>query len=260
MATALKKKPAPNRAVATKQTTAVVGKADMPDYLRKSKGRGNEAVGMADVVIPRLEVVQALSPCLKKNDPAFIAGSEVGDLFNSVTRENYGQTVELIPVIFKKQWLVWTDRRKGGGFKGAFDTPTQAAARIKEEPNPADHEAMETAQQLCLIRKEDGATEEIVVSMSRTKLKVSRQWNSLIRLTTGDADRFTGVYSMFSVDDSNANGDEYKNFGVQFVGYPTEDQYKAAAALYEAIESGKRELKADPSQEGIETADTGGEY
>lgn len=240
------------REVATRKTTAVVD-SKVPAYLQKGGGgRGNEAVSLQDVVIPRLEVVQALSPCLKKSDPAFIAGIEAGELFNSVTRENYGQTVDLIPVVFKKQYLVWRDRDAGGGFRGAFDTAAEAAARIKEEAKPAEFEAVETAQQLCLIVKQDGTTEEIVVSMAKTKLKVSRQWNSLIRLTSGSQDRFSRVYQIFGVEDSSDKGDFF-NLGVQLRSddpFPTEPQFLAAEKLYEAIVSGQRQMKVDDSQEG----------
>jgi hypothetical protein len=153
-----------SKAVAKTTSKAVAA----PAYIKPGRGRGNEAVGLADMVIPRIEVVQALSPCLKKNDPAFIAGAEVGDLFNSVTRELYGESVEVIPVMFKKEYLVWKDRKKGGGFRGAFGTVTEANSRIQEEPDPQDHEAMETAQNICLRVTVDGSTEECVISMSRT--------------------------------------------------------------------------------------------
>lgn len=49
----------PSREVTKPQSTAVA----VPDYIKTGTGRGNEAVEMADVVIPRIEVVQALSPC-----------------------------------------------------------------------------------------------------------------------------------------------------------------------------------------------------
>ena len=82
MATAAKKtapapaRPAPStsKAGAAPRNTAVATQDDVPDFIKKGKGRGNEAVEMADVFIPRIELVQALSPCLRRNGPAYIEG------------------------------------------------------------------------------------------------------------------------------------------------------------------------------------------
>ena len=228
---------------------AVAVKNDnLPAYIKQSdKGRGSENVDMQDVAIPRIELVQMLSPCLKKNDPGYIEGAQAGMLYNSVTRELYGEKVIVIPVYFKKQYLVWKDRKAGGGFGGAYDTVLDANERIKQEP-PGDQEkwtAQDTAQQLVLVVKSDGSTEEAIVSMSRTKLKVSKNWNSLIRLNGND--RFSRQYVLFAVDETNNNGDEYKNFGVANGGFPAELHYRKAEALYVAVASGERKVVMDVS-------------
>lgn len=221
---------------------------DIPDYIKQGRGRGNEEVGTSDVVIPRIELVQALSPCLKRNDPAFIEGAEPGMLFNSVSRELYGERVVVVPVFFRKQYLVWKDRKQGGGFRGAYDNPQDAALRIKEEPE-ADRkffEATETAQQLVLIVKGDGTTEEAVISMARTKMKVSKQWNSMIRMAGGD--RFSRQYDVFGVEDSSDKGD-FHNYAVSLseTPYPSREVYEKAESLYEAITSGSRNMTVDTS-------------
>lgn len=220
--------------------------ANLPAHIKQStKGRGSENVEMADVVIPRIEVVQALSPCLKKNDAAYIEGAEQGMLFNSVTRELYGSHVQVVPVFFKKQYLVWKDRKQGGGFGGAYDDVVQAAERIKQEKTEEQKfwAPAETAQQLVIVVKADGTTEEAVVSMSRTKLKISRQWNSLIRLNGND--RFSRTYTLFATDEQNSAGEDYKNFAVANSGFPDEETYKKAETLYAAIASGERRVVVD---------------
>lgn len=242
------------QAVATKN-------ANLPAYIKQSEtGRGSENVEMGDLVVPRIEVVQALSPCLKKNDAAYIEGAEVGMLFNSVTRELYGFKVLVIPVHFKKQWLVWKGRKQGGGFGGAYDTVQEANERIKQE-KPEDQQfwaPQDTAQQLVLVVKGDGTTEEALVSMSRTKLKVSKNWNSLIRLNLND--RFSRTYVLFSVDEMNNAGEDYKNFAVANGGFPDELHYRKAEALYEAVASGERKVVMDTSDAGDSSAGGGTEY
>lgn len=252
----------PSQAVQKAQTREVATAADntVPDYIKRGSGRGSEDVEMSDVVIPRIELVQALSPCLDKKKPEFIEGAEQGMMFNSVTRELYGEEVLVVPVLFKKEWLVWKDRNQGGGFRGAHPSMTEAQARIEQEP--ADQRkfftANETAQQLVKVLHEDGRIEDAVVSMSRTKLKVSKQWNSLIRINGND--RFSRTYRLFGADDSNDKG-EYKNFGVMNAGFPPEDVYKEAEALYNAISSGARKAVFDHDEGGEEDTSGGsGEY
>ena len=74
-----------------------------PAHIKTEGNRGSENVGTDDLVIPRLEIVQALSPAVKKGDPGYIKGAELGDLTNSVTRKNYGESVLVIPVHYTKQ-------------------------------------------------------------------------------------------------------------------------------------------------------------
>lgn len=226
--------------VQVRKSTAV---AAVPAYINQGIGRGSEDVGIEDIVIPRIELVQALSPCLKPSDAQYIEGAKVGMLFNSVTRELYGTSVNVVPVLFRKEFLCWRNRKKGGGFAGAYPTLDEANARIKEEQNPEEWEANEHAQQIVLVLKDGGRTEECVVSMSRTKLKVSKQWNSLIRINGGD--RFSRVYTLFGVEATNANNESYYNYGVANAGFPDEPTYKKSIALYNSIKSGDRSVVLD---------------
>lgn len=243
------------QAVATqgpKTMTVDPRNANVPDYIKQGAARGNENVAVEDIVIPRIEIVQALSPALKPNDPDYIEGAKQGDLYNSVTRELYGSNVTVIPVFFKKQYLNWRDRKKGGGFGGAYDTIAEAIERIKKEENAEEWEPTETAQQLCLVLRSDGGIDEAVVSMNRTKLKVSRQWNSLIRLNGND--RFSRTYSLFTVDEKNGQGQDYKNFAVVSGGFPSEHAYRKAEALYAALSTGARKMNVDISDQGDESS------
>ena len=124
-----------NKAVAQKRSQDVIS-GDVPDYIKQGQTRGSENVTTEDLVIPRLEIAQALSPCIDKTDSAFIEGCEPGMLFNSVTRELYGESVIFVPVLFKPEYLLWRDRKKGGGFGGSYDTKAEALAEIEDLDDP----------------------------------------------------------------------------------------------------------------------------
>lgn len=239
--------PARSTAVAERQTTAVAAKADVPEYLRQSVGRGSENVEMQDMVIPRIELVQALSKCLEEGSGEYIEGAKAGMFYNSVTRELYGHSVTVCPVFFKKQYLAWRDRKTTtGGFGGAFDSAQECHERIAQEEDADSWEAVDTAQQIVLVVNTDTwETSEAVLSCARTKMKISRQWNSLIRVN--GFDRFSRLYELFSTDEQNAKGDRYKNIAIRYVDFAPMEVYKAAEALYNSIASGAITVKIDDS-------------
>ncbi len=139
-----------------KEVLAPPGVTNIPVYLKDMQGsRGSEEVGSNDLIIPRLELCQALSPCLKKNDPAYIDGIEEGMLYNNVTREIYGvkESVVICPVMFKKEYLLWRDRKDTGGFYGAYSSFEEAEEKRATLERPEKVEAVDTHQQLCLLVK-----------------------------------------------------------------------------------------------------------
>lgn len=259
MTTASKKKatevaaPAANNAlvVLTDNNTA----AALPDYIKQGGGRGNEGVSTSDLVIPRLEIVQALSPCRKRTDPAYIEGAEEGMLYNNVTRKLYTGPVLVVPVLFKKEYQLWLDRQKSGntqGFRGAFATDLEARQRRDELPQAEKEicELIEAHVHFCLlVDPNDGSVEEICLSMSRSKMKVSRRWNSLIRMFGGD--RFSHVYKVLTVEESGQKGDFY-NIALAAAGYPSKELYERAEALYDAIQRGERSVSREFEDDAID--------
>jgi len=228
----------------------------MPDFLKNKQSiRGTENITAEDLIIPRLELVQDLSPCRKKQDPNYIDGIEEGMLYNNVTRQNYGLEALVLPVYYKKEFLLWKTRDSGGGFRGAFESKTEAE---KFKSSLEDHQHIEiadTAQHFCLlIHPTSNKVEEVVVSMSRSKLKVSRKWNSLIRMNSGDS--FSRVYKISTVSEKNAKNQDYYNFCISPAGYPTAEVYDRAEKLYEAISSGlgkvDRKFDEEPEISGSE--------
>lgn len=219
--------------------------AQVPDYI-KNESRGSENVGMDDIVIPRLEIVQSLSPARDKHDAQYIPGAEEGMLFNSVTRQLYGDSVIFVPVLFRKEYLLWRDRKKGGGFGGSYDSVAEADLARNEREDPSNWDIVDTAQHFGLIINDaSGSTEEIVLSMARTKLKVSRRLNSLVRLNGGD--RFARAYVLSGVREENAEGQSYYNFDVKNFGFPTLRVYSKAEHLWRTVTEGDRTIEADMS-------------
>lgn len=233
----------------------ILDNSTVPDHLKdrvSGDGRGSENVGTDDLVIPRLTILQALSPELEEGKPEFIKGAKQGDLINTVSRQNYGKSVYVVNVHYSKLWLVWRDRKRGGGFYGAFPDPEQANARAKEEGGKAEGiEAQDTPTHLCLLpNRSTGAIDEIMIPMPRTKAKVSRQWNSQMRMAGGD--RFARVWQLSSVKEENNRGESYFNYVVAASGFPAKKLYDQAEKLFHQIAQNERRVVMDVTGMGVD--------
>lgn len=238
--------------------------AERPSWMGEGT-RGSEEVGIQDLTIPRLQMVQSLSPQRKKNEAEYIEGAEEGMLFNSVTNDLYPEFVLFIPVYFRMEWVVWKHRDTGGGFVGAFPTQEEAVAAVAAHPNAGQEtekgepvlEVLDTAQHFGLLLDPNSPADnpratEIVISMSRSQLKPSRQFNSQIRIAGGD--RWERYYRLSAVQIDGPRGD-YFNWKVEQLGFVSEQVYAQAEALYESVISGQRDVERGPTKSAQEDED-----
>lgn len=230
--------------VAKKDQTAVA-LDQRPDFLKNSN-RGSEEVTTGDITLPRISIVQDLSPQIKKSKPEYIEGAEVGHMFNTITNELFKSEIMVVPIYLQKQYIIWKDRKKGGGFFGAYDSESEAVNELPNlEGNANDYDVVDTDVHYVLLLDGD-SIQEAVVSMSKSQKKVSRQWNTMIKMAGGD--RFSRVYALSTTDDANKNGDEYQNYSIKPVGYVTEDVYRQAEEVYEAIRAGTRKVQHEEAK------------
>jgi hypothetical protein len=202
---------------------------EAPEWINPESARGSENVGVKDLVLPRLEIVQALSPIKDENPDA-----EEGLLFNTVTQEILGDAAFIVPITYRMEYLIWKDQDFGGGFFGAYESEEAAKGRFAEEVSrgeiPEQLEIVDTPVHYCLRVRPDMTTENIVISMSKSKAKVSRKWNALIQLCGGD--RFARAYKVTTFKDKNKQNKTFYNYIVQPAGFPPKVIFDKAEELY----------------------------
>lgn len=227
---------------------------ERPDWMG-DESRGSEEVTIKDVTIPRLQLVQDLSPQRKKNQAEYIEGCEEGMMFNSVTNELYQSSVLFVPVYFRLEWLVWKHRDTGGGLQGVFATQEEAVAFVGQHPLAGQTtdkgepvlDVQDTAQHFGLLLDPNSLAAnpratEIVLSMSKSQLKPSKQFNSQIRIAGGD--RWERYYRLSPVEIDGPKG-TYFNWKVEQLGFVAETVFAQAEALYESVVSGQRDVERD---------------
>lgn len=212
---------------------------ERPDWIDENSARGSEDVTVNDIILPRIDILQALSPQIKRTNPNYIEGAEQGQIFNTISGEIYGSELLFVPVVFKREFIVWQDRDLGGGFRGSFPTAEAAEAERRNLENPDSHEVVETHVHFVLVLHGDGRLEEAVLSMAKSKRKVSRKLNSLVQMFPGD--RFARVYKLSAVEVDGQKG-EFWNFDVSPVGWAPKKVWEKGQATYEAINNGQRDV------------------
>ena len=217
-----------------------------------TSGGGLEEVTSDDIQIPFLRVLQALSPQIKKSDPAYIKGAEQGGIFNTVTKKFWSgdDGVLVIPVHFQKKLLEFVPRSEGGGFVGELD-PKNLPKVVKEDNGmemlESGNELVRTAQHYVKIVHDDGTLENAIVDMKKTQLKKSRQWMSIMMMQKHNGKTlpsFSQVYRLKTVEESNDKGNWY-TWSVQHEKMVDSiESYNDAKSFHASINSG--ELTALP--------------
>ena len=169
--------------VAEAKSTAV---ANIMDDLFENAGQGMESIGVEDMQIPFLRLLQPLSPQLLKTDSKFIKGASAGDLFNTVTGQFWeaDEGLTVLVCAYTTKFLEFQLREAGGNFMGEF-LPSHPDIRNTErvganEMLPSGNELVRAAQFLVLGVGKDGVTTQMICDMKKTQMKVAKQWNTKI--------------------------------------------------------------------------------
>lgn len=225
--------------------------AEVPEYLRRQEGvppAGLENLERQDMTLPRLGIAQALSPQLSESDPKYIDGLRPGNFFNTITRENYGKTVQLVPLLFYKTRILFGPIDEGGGLRcqapdnligigepggTCIKCPFSqfGSARNGEGKGTACNQFFNYA---ALIVNDGSVSPEglLVFSLKSSALKVAKDWNALIRIR--NLDIFAGVYELTSVERKNDIGRWYEPV-INPAGNVTRETYEAAKVAYAAV-------------------------
>lgn len=227
-----------NNAVAVVEPKMTSVGTALPDYMNKSAGRGNEDVNASHLTIPRVKLLQKMSDEVDRHHANYVKDAKDGDFLNSLTRENYGDSIYVLPIKFKEEFAVWRKRDAGGGLIGTFKSEADARAAVTANEKPQDLDIVQGHSHFLLIKNAQTGelSKPVIMDFSSSKLRVSRNWNSQIDIKGGD--RFTGLWKLTSVAATAKNKAQFMTLEVSYIGYATEEDYRAAEAYYEQFSRG----------------------
>jgi hypothetical protein len=142
-----------------------------------------EQMVMSTMAVPFVRILQQLSPQVKKDKPEYLPNAEVGFYFNTVTKEILGNTVQVIVLAYKRMYIEWIPRAKGGGLVD-YHTPEHAESIAVDKTfgkwkTKDGNELKENYVYICLLAGREKES-VFVLSLSSSMIKVAKEWNRLM--------------------------------------------------------------------------------
>lgn len=147
--------------------------AALGDYSAEAD-EGFEEATSAAYTIPRIYLLQPLSPAVQKGDPTtYVDGAEAGMFLNTVGKEVHRSLI-ICPVLFRQTWVEWRPER--GGFVAEHPSPNPQWTRdggrgpmITAEGNIVN----DTRNFFCLYTDGDNPAEPkpVVISLTSTQIR-----------------------------------------------------------------------------------------
>lgn len=220
---------------------------------------GAQNIEQEDLALPFLKVLGQLSPEINKKNGRYVEGAEPGMILNSVTKKLYDgdKGINVIPCSYERKYLEWKPRELGGGLVRIYsiDDPivrTTKRDQFNRDVLPNGNYLENTASHFVVITGEDAGTG--LISMTRTQLKVSRTWNSMmmsIKLKYQGKNglftppTFSHIYNLKSVQMTNDKGTWF-GWDINKIGPVTDNNvYSLAKDFAEKIGKGEVEVKHD---------------
>jgi len=138
-----------------------------------------------DLSVPRVKLLQALSPELIKADPSFIKAARAGDILLADGTHLEGDTgFTFIPCAYKREGLVFQAKPNRGFVANLGNDYDRVLATCTNGENgekitPEGNELVETATYFGFALN-DGVPQPCVISMNKSQWKPAKKMNTLI--------------------------------------------------------------------------------
>jgi hypothetical protein len=253
---------------------------DLPAHL----GQYNKAkignVDSTDRIIPRIKLIQAISPELQDFPDA-----KAGQFWHTVAQENLGPSLKAIPIIIRKSFVLWAPRNDDRGIlaraadgvhwdlvdveftvkpKGSPNNITYKTAKTVAESGldqfgssiPGDANsppaASLTYNMMWYLPDYPELSPSIIIN-TRSSVKPMQQL--LSKIDSKPVAHFVQVYDIGSTQQKGAEG-PYFNFTYTGAGFANAEDAKICEAMYEQFSKGGW-VASDESEEELDTKPAG---
>lgn len=174
----------------TKTKDLVVKEEDVKDLAIFAVAEGEEEhLSQEELELPFLRVAQKGSPQVDEDKPEYIDGLKPGSYFNTVSGENYGDTLKVQVHGYFHSYVIWKGEKGNGEFSG---TMTPEEFREFESKNKLERDGGDMVHIVDGEEFRYSDTRNFIVSLpeypedgimiyplSSTGIKAARKWNTL---------------------------------------------------------------------------------
>lgn len=180
----------PHAVIPSSARVPMVDERDAEDSMDadNEQAQGAEEADKDAYAIPFLRILQSLSPQCLSLKPEYIKGAKPGMLFQTVSKELFEPgACRGIPAYYSRQFIEWTPREEGGGIVAVYDAQKgkELAATGERDGGsltlPNGNVLADIRQHYIILIKPDGSTESVLMALSGSGIKVSRNWMSVMR-------------------------------------------------------------------------------
>ena len=229
-----------------------------PSMFEADANEGLGQLGQDDLAIPFLRILSDTSPQVKKRDPEYVEGAEVGMIYNTLTKEVFDgeKGVQVIPCSYQRQYIEWEDRGKGTGApKNIYPSDSNILSQTTRDEQRKDrltngNYIEDTANHFVLVQNSQNIWEQSLVAMKSTQRKKSKKWNSLmlgLKLKGANGlftpPSYSHIYLLKTIAESNDLG-QWFGWDISRVG-PVEDAsvYEQAKGFSMSVAKGEVKVK-----------------
>lgn len=221
-----------------KKTDLAKTDSDVPSWLAPiPEGEivpGQENVRARDILIPRLVLLQALSPDVVEGN------NDAGEILNSISEEiviEKDVKKEFIPIYHYLEWIHWNDRDQGGGIHDRSLDPDGQLAQmsnkmVKHTTNDGKEifTVTEYHNFVCIFI-EDEKPELIVISCAKSNIKHAKKFLGLIRMR-GRFPMYAGKYCVQATIETNQQNQKYYVYKFINAGWAPKDKINELEKMY----------------------------
>lgn len=217
-----------NKEITKKENTEVGPVANKP--------RGFDNEDAKDLLLPRIELLQGLSPAVQEGK------GKAGDLVNQISKSPLPTNI-FLPIAMHRKYIKWIPRDQGGGIE--YQTTDPNDPRVTEDTKWGAHGTKPTCTAymnfLVLLEK---STLPIVLSFSMTNYTEGRKLFTMCKMA--NCDMWLKKYKLATKAKTNNMG-TWHVFDISEAGDTDADDAKVAEALYETFSTRNLNFEVESS-------------
>jgi len=227
--------------VVKKETQAVANPTTVP--------RGFENEDSNDLLLPRIELLQGLSPAVQQGK------GRAGDIVNQISKQPLPTNI-FIPIAMHRKYIKWVPRDEGGGIE--YQTTDRNDPRVIADTKwgPHGEKPSCTAYMNFLVLLE-GHTLPIVLSFAMTNYNTGKKLYTLCKMT--GQDMWMHKYKLSSLSRTNNMGSWYV-FEVDEAGATDEKDIAVAEQLYNTFATRDLNFEVEGSSQNKVEAEEGEDF